>query len=755
MKRISALLSLLLVWGCARPSTETTETIVLDLVDRFDDAAAFSETGRIDIGTPQARPHLTRNWSWSEKDGAGTSFVWGGPGASEIAFFTDGSRPLTVRFRCLPYREADGHLGTMAVSLNSAPLAPIGLQDGWREYELELTADRVQPGVNRLMFEYRWSSEMPQTEDERRGRRVAVAWDWIDFSVVDGGSPEADTGLDLLRLAPGSRVDYFFEAPTDAELVVETIVQKGEGNGTIVISSMQDGRPRQRLLEFDGWHRGEPIQGRRRQHRSLPLRNPPNRWPVVTAGGLVQLSLESTGIFELSAPRVVSKTPRVGSEIPTEIRPDSTPLEAPPLVLLYVIDAFRADHLGSINIADERTPGFATFVQDAVVFEKALAQSSWTKPTVASILTGQPPWTHGAQDAKDTLSADLDTLPERMRQIGYRTAAFSANGFISETFGFHHGFDHFTLMSDHDASAVELHGEAISWLANQLDHPVFLYLHSIDPHTPYDPAEPFRSRFLSEPVDNEIGSVAHIEGMARSRRQPEPAELEAIRHLYSAEIAYADQQFSLLVDELKTMNLYDPSLIVVMSDHGEEFYEHGSWTHGRTLHPEVLDVPLLIKFPHSWGAGIRIPDQVQQIDLLPTLEDLLEMAPSVSLPGHSLLCAVQQAATGDNLECRTSRDRPLFSSVDYYNSHWSAVTLGDWKLILPGVERLTGDGRLYDRRADRAEQIDLARDYPVQVGYLTSLIRRERRLRSLPLETEQVELDAETEERLRALGYLD
>ena len=154
MKRILACLSLILIWACARPSTETTETVVVDLVARFDEAAVFSETGRLDIGTPQARPFLTRNWSWSEKDGAGTSFVWGGPGASELAFFATGSRPLTVSFRCLPYRESDGRLEAMVPSLDNAPLTPIRLQEGWREYELELAAEMVQPGVNRLMFEY-------------------------------------------------------------------------------------------------------------------------------------------------------------------------------------------------------------------------------------------------------------------------------------------------------------------------------------------------------------------------------------------------------------------------------------------------------------------------------------------------------------------------------------------------------------------------------------------------------------------------
>lgn len=755
MIRSLACLGLLLVGGCSQTSTESNDVVVLDLVAQLDESEVFTETGRLDIGTPQARSFLTLDWSWNEKDGAGTTFVWGGPGSSEVAFFVAAPRPLTVKFRSLPYRESDGLVTAMSVSVNDTALGPMDLQPDWNEYELELPADGLLGGINRLKFEYVWSTEEQLPEEGRPGRRVAVAWDWIEFTGIDAGLPAAVSGEGLLRLTPGSRVDFYFEAPADAELVTESILQTGEGGGTLEISTLQDGTSPQRILGFDGLYQGRPLDGRRRRHRSLPLKEVPNRWPLASSGGLVRLRLESSGVFELSKPMVVSRTTPVDTNEPsTTSRLSSSMRSEPPLILLYVIDTLRADYLDNSQTTHERSPGLAALMQDGVVFEETLAQSSWTKPTVASILTGQPPWTHGAQNANDVLAADLDSLPVHMQRNGYRTAAFSANGYVSTVFGFDRGFDHFALTSEFDAPSSQVHAEALRWLDDQAEQEVFLFVQTIDPHSPYAPVEPFRSQYAAEIADD-VGSIEFMRELARERRQPELAEIEDVRRLYSAEIAFFDQQFSELMAALESRNLYDPALIVVVSDHGEEFYEHSSWTHGRTLHREVLQVPMVVKFPHGWGAGFRVAHPVQQIDLLPTLMDFLDFDRASILPGQSLLCAIEEAMAGIPLACETSRPRPLFSTLHYHQNHWVGVVYDGWKLILPATQRLSGQAELYDRRIDRAELDNVAEHFPVRVGYLASLIRLEMRSRSIPVAPEQVELDPETEARLRALGYLN
>ena len=756
MKRNLTCLGLILICGCGPPVEETADTVILDLVDQFDEAVVFTETGLVDIGTPAARPFLTGDWSWNEKDGTGTSFVWGGPAASQISFFVAEPRPLELRFRCLPYRAADGVVDSLAVRLNSSPLGVIELVEGWNDYALALPVESLDSGINQLHFEYGWSHQIQESESEQRGRKLAVAWDWIEFPVASADVPTTDADRRLLSLTPGAQLDFFFEAPPDAELLVESILRTGQSTGEFTISTLQDGSSPHLVFSFDGVYRGRPLEGRRKRHRSLPLKEVSNRWPLAGDGGLVGLRLESNGAFDLLNPIVVSRKTSSeigGAAVPS--RPEDPGPLPPSLILLYVIDTLRADHLDDSQPSRDRSPGFAGLMRDGVVFENAFAQSTWTKPTVASILTGQLPWTHGAQNAKDVLSGDLASLAVLLQRGGFRTAAFSANGFVSEVFGFHHGFEHFFLTPEYDVPASRLHPEALKWLQDQTDQNVFLFIQTIDPHAPYAPPEPFRSQYVPESVASEVGTVSHLTELARAQRQPTLAEVEDLRNLYAGEIAAQDREFSALLEELQIRGLYDASLIIVVSDHGEEFYEHGNWTHGRTLHREVLQVPMVIKFPRGWGAGTQIRHPVQQVDVLPTILETIGVEPPAGLPGHSLLCAIREAAMGVPSNCEVSRSRPIFSSLHYHQNHWLGVIHEDWKLILPGTERLAGDAKLYDLRIDRAELNNLARDYPVRVGHLSTLIRREQRERAVPIAPAQAELDSETAARLEALGYLD
>jgi arylsulfatase A-like enzyme len=301
-------------------------------------------------------------------------------------------------------------------------------------------------------------------------------------------------------------------------------------------------------------------------------------------------------------------------------------------------------------------------------------------------------------------------------------------------------------MGNFDAPAAQVQASALDWLTDApSDSRNFLYIHTIDPHTPYA---------LSND-DERVGSVGFMRQLAESRETPTPVLIAELIDLYDDEIVASDHHFSELLDTLQTRGLYDRSLIVVMSDHGEEFFEHGSWTHGRTLHRESLHVPLLIKFPDRFAAGTRVTETVQQIDLLPTLLDYLEIPPPTGLRGRSLLCSVLRALGGATEKCSTGSPGPIFAGIHYYSSHWQSVVLGDWKLILRGTDRLDREAQLFNRRLDPGERLDVAADHPIRVGYLTALLRREMRGPALAGASRTVELDTETRERLEALGYLN
>ena len=729
----------LLIWGCSTPSDDEPETVLLDLAADLDQADILSEREFLDIGTPEARAFLTRGWSWNEKGKGGTTFVWGFRHSSDLDFFLAGERPLELHFRCIPYRQTDGSIDGVAISVNGKPVDEVALQRGWQEYELVISADSLRAGVNRLAFHYLWTTGEAGTGQDNDKRQVGVAWDWIRFPGLGAEQPTGDVESGVLELTPGSRVDFFFAATADAELVIDSVEQIDEGELEISTLTDSDRGPRLLAIPDAGLSDHQPL-----------------RWHLGAESGLVRLRLQSRGRYEVSRPRVFVSERAATTPDALATRPLSVPRTDPPLILLYLIDTLRADHLSISDYLRETTPGLSSLVTNAVVFEDAIAQSSWTKPTVASLLTGHLPWMHGAQDVQDALSGAFTPLAAHLQDAGFRTGAFSANGYVSETFGFDHGFDHFALMAGFDAPSGQVQAEALRWLAGQDDASgVFLYIHTIDPHAPYDPADPFRASFADDGIEPDVGTIGFMRALAHEKQPPKPTTIENLIDLYDAEIAANDQQLAEMIEALKSQNLYDSSLIIVVSDHGEEFFDHGSWTHGRTLHREVLNVPLVIKFPNSWGAGGRVRDTVQQIDLLPTLLDYLELSQPDELPGQSLLCAIQQSIADAYLSCGTSEPRPVFASVHYHHNHQVGVVLGDWKLLIRGISGLNRQARLFNRRQDPDELDNLADQYPVRVGYLTTLIRREMQRRPQEVGSEQVELDEETAERLEALGYLN
>ncbi|MCA9792422.1 MAG: sulfatase, partial [Candidatus Eremiobacteraeota bacterium] len=263
-----------------------------------------------------------------------------------------------------------------------------------------------------------------------------------------------------------------------------------------------------------------------------------------------------------------------------------------PNVLVYVVDTLRADALGCYG-SKAHTPNFDALAKDGVIFHQAQAAAGWTKPSVASILTGLPAREHGCQDYGDVLRAGVTRLPEPFQKAGYRTRAVVANDFISTVAGFGQGFEQFDLRSKD--SAEEINQVAFQWL----DQPgkFFLYLHTLEPHSPYAPEG-------QTPIDSQQLSVLRRDALYH--KDSVPARLEQARALYAAEVEANDRAFGQLIAHLKAKGLYDNTLIVLLSDHGEEFLEHGSVEHGQSLYQEILRVPVIMKLPQQALAGQRI-----------------------------------------------------------------------------------------------------------------------------------------------------
>ncbi|MGF1467693.1 MAG: sulfatase-like hydrolase/transferase [Sandaracinaceae bacterium] len=312
-----------------------------------------------------------------------------------------------------------------------------------------------------------------------------------------------------------------------------------------------------------------------------------------------------------------------------------------PSVLVVVVDTLRADHLPLYGYEPGSTPRLDAFAEDAVVYERAYANASWTRPSFASILTGHYARSHRVMGKSDRLSPDLVTLPEALRAHGYATGGVVTNPNVSAFYGFDQGFDAYTYLepefilgADDTAAklllvqalrrpiegamarfgsvrpgtayrdAEEVNRALLAWLdgGRPAERPFFAFVGYMDPHDPY----------FAHPYDGEgYAKVAHP--------HPSLEEADHLRDLYDGEITFWDEHFGALLDALRERGLYDDLMIVVTSDHGEEFADHGGFWHGETLYDEQLHVPLLIKLPGNARAGTSVRHWVQSIDLMPTV----------------------------------------------------------------------------------------------------------------------------------------
>ncbi len=327
-------------------------------------------------------------------------------------------------------------------------------------------------------------------------------------------------------------------------------------------------------------------------------------------------------------------------------------------ILLVVVDTLRADALGCYGGERGLTPRLDAFARDeAVLFENAWAASSWTLPSFGTILTGAPPSTHGAGRLDDGFSPLRERIPTLARILAdrrYLTMAIVENPFLGREFALDRGFaryDHERGTNAVSRRADEVTRRALDWAYTVGDRPFFLLVHYFDPHLDYDPPAAFRERFLPDGEEDAVFPAADQRALKTGERAPSEAELKRIRRLYDGEVAFVDEQVGLLLDGMKRTGLDRHLVVVVTSDHGEEFFEHGGFEHGHSLHGEVARVPLLVRVPGAPRREARVADLASHADILPTvLAAIGETAPPPAhVTGRDLLAPVSGAPPRDVL----------------------------------------------------------------------------------------------------------
>jgi arylsulfatase A-like enzyme len=435
---------------------------------------------------------------------------------------------------------------------------------------------------------------------------------------------------------------------------------------------------------------------------------------------------------------------------------------SPPAIFIYMIDTLRADALEPYGSGQKTSPRISKFSKQAVTYLDAWAPSSWTLPSVASLFTGLFPSRQDMGQAEHKLSGvEVRTLAGLLANSGYQTLGISHSHVASAAFGIDSGFEQFFL-SNH-LNGWQLRSQEIRRLLLMLlatadnDRPLFSYLHTVDPHAPYYPRGDDR-RLAREhigqlPEKKYLPMPFILEDLKDN--EPEIAHLQA---LYLGEVLFADRQFGLFLDLLDQLSLLDGSLIVLLSDHGEEFGEHGSFDHGRTVYQEMLRVPLLIQFPNPEWSGERIHRRVSLLDVLPTV--LLAAGVSVSditLDGRALrpdLLAVQ----GPRPTIAETHAKP---SVHRGPVELQALSIEAIKCIhsSTGLDQFANpmpEWQTFDLGSDPGESRPLAPKDAAHkdcVRTLTNWLEARSTWKGIP-DADATEVDEEALETLRALGYI-
>ena len=424
-------------------------------------------------------------------------------------------------------------------------------------------------------------------------------------------------------------------------------------------------------------------------------------------------------------------------------KPSGT-VELRPNILLISVDTLRADHLSSDGYDRPTSPFVDGLAKQGVRFERAYATSSWTTPSVVSMLSSTYQNRHrmgarlrGVPKLWSRIPEELPNLAESLRRHGYRTFGLAANTNLSAERGFDRGFDRFECLGMVDLDVVD---RAITPWLDEIGHGEgawFLWLHMLDPHGPYRARKPWIESF-----DSESSSYGWLDNMASETlsklapRMP-PRQLDVIRALYDSEIRATDEFLRRLFDRLEGAH---DAFVLFTSDHGEEFLEHGGTSHGRALFEESIRIPFIVRLPGRRLAGTVGQQAVSLVDVLPTILGAAGIVPDERTAGINLL-----GAKGISVPPKRTVVAELLRGAPE-----RATTDGRWKVIIK--EERT---ELYDLKKDPGEQTNLSQIHPKRVEksrvFLAAFERQNPPATTTP---EEIEITPEELEALRALGYV-
>ncbi|MBL4635493.1 MAG: sulfatase, partial [Kofleriaceae bacterium] len=427
--------------------------------------------------------------------------------------------------------------------------------------------------------------------------------------------------------------------------------------------------------------------------------------------------------------------------------------KAPKNVILILMDTNRADNFAAFNPKNKvKTPAFDAFAAKSLVFENAYNQENWTKPSVATTLTGTYPDTHKTKKDSSALPADVEMISEVLKKKGFQTAGFVANGYVSEKFGFEKGWDTYKnyIRLSKPSQAEHVYGDSLAWLKEHKDEKYFLYIQTIDPHVPYRHKGEATSQYYAGNYDGALGnSISNGNQTAAGKVAPSADDLKWLKAMYYGETTHHDTEMGKFFTELETMGVLDDTLIIVTNDHGEELGEHKKFGHGHSLYEELLRAPLVIHYPPLIRPSVLTNEVAENVDISPTIVDMLGLKPMAKADGLSL----KPLLMGEPVQ------RPYYAMSEFMETK-RAIRVGSWKMIWSGGLNV----EVYHSATDRSEKKNLAKKsliarrlLEVHAGEAQAAYDKKQRMQDITtkhqFEAGVADIDPETRKQLEALGY--
>ncbi len=709
----------LLILGCLTPGCRIGAMKSVDLLPLSEFGVWRAERSRIPVGAEDV-PEFGEGWTRSRNAPEGKHFRWASDTVSTLSLLCVEPRDLELQMTVKPFTWPGSPPQSVAIALNGNELG------SWEIHQpttlrIPLAEKHLLPGNNSIHFSWAYAQQVSEVLPRKsRSRRAAAITDLVVAGMPDRTAAEHPVvSKGGLSLPPGSELKIAVWAERGSRLEVESGPKSEAG------------------LQVWTRREGEDLGLRWTNDRRGDL----GRVPLGDHEGPIEIVFRAR-LSPKDASRTVQSARILRPADSTAQTAAFTGAVAQPDILLYVVDTLRADRLSCYGGPPGISPALDRLASDGVLFENAVAQSSWTKPSMVSVLSGTLTTEHGVRQREPRIPKEVTLVAELLQSAGYRTGAFTANAYLVEAAGFDRGFDTFNYASESSDSTTR---RAVDWLGDVGDErPVFLWIHTIDPHAPYEPGQPYKERWAPG-VPEGVGSIDHIRSLAGQPSKTQHDFKDDFLALYDAEVAQNDASLGLALDWLRKRGRYRDTLVVFLSDHGEEFWEHGVNGHGWDLFEEVLHVPLVIKPAGRESTGRR-REVVEHVDLVPTLLTAAGLRTPESLRGRDLL-AVEGSLEDDH--------RVVFSEMTYKGREGFSVRWREFKVIVPLSKDFLSSPQLFDLERDPYEKQPVA-DRAVTSEWLALEGRRHlARLDWAPYSEDSVELTRETREALEAMGYLD